>query len=110
MQAIAISGLKKTSADVLHLAQLIRMNMATNLSAASPLTIDCLYQAASQYAWLVHEMGDNEYLAAYHGLAQVLNLMSSRWAVATEYLKILEMAKDTLYNGNPTLALHLRPS
>ena len=110
MQTVAIAGLKQTSADALRLSQLLRMAMATNPLATSPLTADCLYQAATQYAWLVYEVGNDEYIVAYRGLAQVLSLMSSRWAVASEYLKILEMARESLYDNNASLALTLRTS
>ena len=84
--------------------------MATKLSAISPLTADCLYQAASQFAWMVYELGEHEHVTAYHGLAQVLKVMNSRWAVAGEYLKILEMARETLYDNNASLDLTLRSS
>lgn len=107
MQGIAIAGLRKTSADALRLSQLLKLTMSTNLSATSPLTADCLYQAAAQYAWLVHETGEKEMVSSYHALGEVLVLMNRRWSVAGEYIKILEAARESLYENNPYLALNV---
>jgi len=103
MQTTAIAGLKSTAADVLQFSHLVRMTMATNPSATSPFIGDCLYQAAATYAWLVHESGARDMVESYHILKDVLATMNCRWAVAGQYLDILNTGRETLYDNNPLL-------
>ena len=103
MQTVAIAGLKAISADALQFARLLSHTMTTNLAATSPLTADCLYQTAAQYAWLVHETGEESMAHAYQTTVNTLTLMNGRWAVAGEYLKVLDEGRETLYNSNVLL-------
>ncbi|KIX07922.1 uncharacterized protein Z518_02576 [Rhinocladiella mackenziei CBS 650.93] len=97
MQAIAIAGLRSTAADVLQLSHLFQMTITANPAAISPLVADCFYSAAATYAWLVHESGSREMAEAYHQLRKVLDIMSARWAVASQYLVILNKAQESFY-------------
>ncbi|KIW81458.1 hypothetical protein Z517_04483 [Fonsecaea pedrosoi CBS 271.37] len=97
MQTIAIAGLKSVASDVLRFSQLWHMGMLSNPAAASPLLGDCLYFAATIYAWLAQETGVREMGDAYHVLRKVLETMSSRWAVAQQYLILLDVSKEHLY-------------
>ncbi len=99
MQTIAIAGLKTLSADVLSFSKLFQSAMTSNPAAISPLIGDCIYSAAATYAWMVHESGSRETAEAYQTLTKVLETMASRWAVAREYLSILNKSKETLYAG-----------
>lgn len=91
MQAISIPGMKKTAMQVLDFSRIVRKLMDDNLSAISPLIADCLYSATSTLQWLVHETGSEEAINGYSTLREVLVEMSKRWAVAGEYIKILEV-------------------
>jgi len=103
MQSIAIEGVKSVAADVLQFSQVLRHSMTLNPAAASPLVGDALYMAATTFAWLTHETGSAEMAASYTYLKDSLQVLNGRWAVAGEYLKILEKTKDILYSNNPLL-------
>lgn len=90
MQAASISGMKDVSARVLGLSSLIQTEMDRSLASISPLVADGLYTAAAGFQWIAHETGLDEPLAGYKALRAVLTRLSSRWAVAGEYIKILE--------------------
>ncbi|EXJ87309.1 hypothetical protein A1O3_04268 [Capronia epimyces CBS 606.96] len=97
MQTLAISGMKGTAADALQFSQLLMLSMIASPAATSPLIGDCLYMAAATYAWLAHESGLREMGEAYHQLRKSLETMNCRWAVASQYLGLLDKAKETLY-------------
>jgi hypothetical protein len=97
MQTIAIAGLKTLAADVLRFSELFHISMLANPAATSPLVGDCLYFAASIYAWLANETGLKPMADAYHSLRGVLETMGTRWAVAHQYLCLLNASKETLY-------------
>jgi hypothetical protein len=91
MQAISIPGMRNTAMQVLEFSQIVRKSMDENLSAVSPLMADCLYSATATLQWLVHETGAEEAINGYSYLRSVLQEMSKRWAVAGEYIKVLEV-------------------
>ena len=97
MQAIAIAGLKSLAADVLGMADLFQMSMRANPAGVSPLVGDCLYFAATIYAYFANETGATEMGEAYHTLRGVLEAMGARWAVAHQYLALLDESKQKLY-------------
>ncbi|OAL29405.1 hypothetical protein AYO22_02299 [Fonsecaea multimorphosa] len=97
MQTIAIAGLKSVAGDVLRFSQLWHVDMTSNPAGVSPLIGDCLYFAATIYAWLAHETGLREMGEAYHILRKVLETMASRWAAGQQYLGLLDMSKENLY-------------
>ncbi len=97
MQTIAIAGLKTLAADVLRFSELFHMSMIANPAATSPLIGDCLYFAATIYAWLACETGLKTMGDAYQTLRRVLETMALRWAVADQYLALLNTSKETLY-------------
>lgn len=97
MQTISLNGLKTVADDVLQFSQILRTSMEQNPAGISPLLADCLYTAAATYAWLVYETGTRDAAESYHAVRKVLEIMSARWSVATQYLAILEKARETLY-------------
>lgn len=103
MQAISIVGMKQAAVDVLQFSQLLHVEMTDNPSAISPLIGDCIYCAAATYAWLVHETGSRESADAYHSLRRVLETLNTRWAVAGQYLAILQKSKENIYPDTPLL-------
>lgn len=97
MQTIAIAGLNSLGADALRLSEHLHHTMLSNPTAISPLVGDCFYFAATLYAWLANENGLSEYGEAYQTLRKVLETMSTRWALGTHYLALLNCSKETLY-------------
>ena len=97
MQTISLNGLKAVASDVLHFSRTMRASMEQNPAAISPLMADCLYTAAATFAWMVYETGTRDDAEAYHFLRKVLEIMSARWSVATQYLAILDKARVLLY-------------
>lgn len=98
MQSIAIAGLQTVANDALQLSHLLRQSMTQNPSSISPLVGDCLYMAAATYAWMVYESGSRQFAESYHSLRKTLEIMSGRWAVAAQYLAILNKAQETMYS------------
>lgn len=91
MQAISIPGMKDTAMRILEFSRTVQELMDRNFFAISPLMADCLYTAAATLQWQVHETGSEEAIQGYNVLKDVLREMGKRWAVAGEYLKILEV-------------------
>jgi hypothetical protein len=92
MQAIAIPTMREVSTLVLEFSRdILQKTMTENLASVSPLVADCLYTATACFQWLVHEQGSPADLYAYTALRQVLSGLGDRWAVAGEYIKILEV-------------------
>ena len=73
--------------------------MSYSLASVSPLVADAVYMAAATFAWLEYERGTPEMSASLRTLTDTLQMLSSRWRVAGEYLKMLEMTRESLYNG-----------
>lgn len=105
MQTIAIAGLKSVSANVLELADVMYILLQDKLDTISPLMIECLYQGAANYAWLVHETGSIQSINAYRKFVNTLQRLDNRWASAGQYLKILEKTRQTLYENNTMLSV-----
>jgi hypothetical protein len=103
LQTMTIAGMKQAAADVCRLSQYVRTAMYRNLEASSPLIADALYRGAATYAWLVHETGDMANIRAYWQTTDVLRALESRWACATEYLKLLDKTERQLYGDNQNL-------
>ena len=103
MQSIAIAGMKRSASEILQFSHLLKMAMTNNMAAVSPFTADALYSAATTYAWFAHESGSADMVENYHTLRETLMQMNSRWAVAGEYLKALDLTRDILYRDTATL-------
>ncbi|EPS37764.1 hypothetical protein H072_8541 [Dactylellina haptotyla CBS 200.50] len=91
MQEIALTGLKDTGAVVVAFAaKLNEFDGTQEPSTISPFVSDCIYTAAKHYLWYLRETGNSE----IHNLANVLlgtlRSLGSRWAVANDYLSILD--------------------
>ena len=99
MQGIAIAGLRDTAEEVVRFAQHLQSCMSYSLASVSPLVADAVYMAAATFAWLEYERGTPEMSASLRVLTDTLQMLNARWRVAGEYLKMLDMARETLYNG-----------
>ena len=90
MQKESLEGLSEISATVMHLAHRVRNFIGKDgLQRLSPLVIDCLYQAAANYAWYVRESSDlvcGERLAE---LKEILTQCNAKWRVAGQYLIVV---------------------
>lgn len=89
MQTIAIAGLRSTAEEVLRFSQHLKTCMDYDIAAASPLVIDCLYQAAATYTWLVYETADIDMIESLNSLTECLKMLATRWKVAGMYPQIL---------------------
>ncbi|KAL1854557.1 hypothetical protein Plec18170_004647 [Paecilomyces lecythidis] len=98
MQEIAINGLKENAQDIVHLSQSLRSHLGFDISSVSPLICDCVYQAAANFAWLRRENGDPQADIAFRILVDFLELVNTRWKVAGEYSKMLEIAEEKIYS------------
>ena len=86
MQTIAIAGLKTTAEEVLCFSQRLQICIDENMAASSPLVIDCLYQAAATYTWLLYEKGNPDILTSLKSLTECLRMLDVRWKLAGKCL------------------------
>ncbi|KAK5134599.1 hypothetical protein LTR08_006255 [Meristemomyces frigidus] len=87
MQKEAIEGLAEISATVMIFARRIRAFIdRAGLPKLSPFTIDCIYQAAANYAWYVRESSDPACGERLAELKELLMLCDQRWRVAGQYV------------------------
>lgn len=102
MQTQAIEGLRSVSASIVEFAE--QLNAATplqqDLDRASPIIMDALYSAASNYAWMVRESGDEGCQMALDSMRHSLRRLGNRWRSAAEYLRILEAQEFTYAVGS----------
>jgi len=82
MQETALNGRKAAARDVVGFAQHLKLSMAFNIASASPLTSDCLYQAAANHAWPSRESGAAESAEATNEIRGALRMLDGRWRVA----------------------------
>jgi hypothetical protein len=85
MQSIAIAGLRTTADEILRFSQHLQTSVGYDVAASSPLVVDCLYQAAATYAWLVYETGSPDMVVALQTLTECLKMLDVRWKVAGKY-------------------------
>ncbi|KAL1963623.1 hypothetical protein VTN77DRAFT_7944 [Rasamsonia byssochlamydoides] len=78
MQSISLNGLKETAQDVLEYSQYLQNRVGFDLSKASPLLCDSLYQAAADFAWLQQENGDPQMAVGFVAITEMLKLWSTR--------------------------------
>ncbi|KAM3085410.1 hypothetical protein ACMFMG_002488 [Clarireedia jacksonii] len=102
MSVQALDGLKSVSNSSVEFADKLANATPTqqDLDKVSPLIMDALYSAASNYAWLVRESGDQQYQAALDSIRICLRRLGSRWRNAAEYLRILEAQEFTYAVGS----------
>jgi hypothetical protein len=102
MTVQALDGLKSVSKSSVEFADKLINGIPTqqDLDKVSPLIMDALYSAASNYAWLVRESGDQQYQAALDSIRHCLRRLGSRWRNAAEYLRILEAQEFTYAVGS----------
>lgn len=99
MQAIAIPGMREVAGKVLEFSRYIRemVDEGESAAAVSPLVCDCLYSAAATFQWLSYESGSEEAVEGYRALRGVLEGLRGRWAVAGEYVKILDVSVGLVF-------------
>jgi hypothetical protein len=92
MQVKAVDGLKSVAQSIVDFAEQINAATASpqDLDRISPVIMDALYSAASNYAWMVRESGDETSQMALESLRHCLRRLGVRWRSAAEYLRILE--------------------
>jgi hypothetical protein len=99
MQVQALDGLKTVSRSIVDFAE--QVNAATSspqdLDRVSPIIMDALYSAASNYAWIVRESGDESSQMALESLRHCLRRLGGRWRSAAEYLRILEAQEVCIF-------------
>jgi hypothetical protein len=102
MQAQAVDGLKTVSNSIVDFSeQLMAITpLASDLDKVSPIVMDALYSAASNYAWMVRESGDERSQMALDSIRHFLRRLGSRWRNAAEYLRILEAREFTYAVGS----------
>lgn len=102
MQAQAMEGLKSAAANIVEFAE--HIHAATpqpqDLDRVSPIIMDALYSAASTYAWMVRENGDEGCQMALDSMRHSLRRLGNRWRSAAEYLRILEAQEFTYAVGS----------
>ncbi|KAL1966745.1 hypothetical protein VTN77DRAFT_3942 [Rasamsonia byssochlamydoides] len=91
MQNIAISSIKDVCIAVHQFANRIaRAVESGDLLRISPLTTDCLYQAAMLFIGYIRQTGKVEFVQTVMDIRNALDILARRWDVANEYLKIIE--------------------
>ena len=111
MRLQSIDGLKTVSRSIVEFADKIVEATSTpeSMDRLSPMILDSLYCAASTYAWVVRESGDEESQKALDRLRSCLKKLGTKWRCAAEYLRILEAQEvcacvsslDSLAVGSP---------
>ncbi|KKA17919.1 hypothetical protein T310_8139 [Rasamsonia emersonii CBS 393.64] len=92
MQNIAISNIKDVCMAVHRFANRIvgASESGGDLSRISPLTTDCLYEAAMLFIGYIRQIGKVEFVQTVMDMRNALEILARRWDVASEYLKILD--------------------
>lgn len=95
----SIAGIADIIERSYFLAQRIRLCASElGLSKISPLVIDCLYSAASTYAWYVRESSDQASHQRLQEMKEILGYIDARWKSAGESIRIVESTEFHL-NG-----------
>jgi hypothetical protein len=102
MQAQAVEGVKSVCRSISDLVD--RVNESTqlpqDLGRVSPIIMGAMYKAATTYAWLVRESGDESSQLALEAIRHCLRRLGSRWRNAAEYLRLLEAQEFTYAVGS----------
>jgi hypothetical protein len=102
MQVQAVDGIKTVSDSIRDFSE--NLNAATpsqqDLDRLSPIIMGALYSAASNFAWMVRESGDERSQIALDSLRHSLRRLGGRWRNAAEYLRILEAQEFTYAVGS----------
>lgn len=87
MQKAAIGGLEDVSTEVFKLAKTIRQVIELEgLAKVSPLVVECLYQAAANYAWYIRETSKSKYHEMLIEVKGILHLIGYKWGAASKCL------------------------
>ncbi|WAO87105.1 Fungal-trans domain-containing protein [Fusarium falciforme] len=84
MQGLSVEGLRVLASSTgPRLAQ---------IPTQCPLMARCFYAAATACAWFIREDGEPEMRDALRQMVSSLTVLSTRWAIAGEYLALLEQS------------------
>lgn len=101
MQAQAVEGVKSVCRSISELVD--RVNECTqspqDLGRVSPIIMGSMYKAATNYAWMVRESGDESSQVALEAIRHCFRRLGSRWRNAAEYLRLLEAQEFTYAVG-----------
>ncbi|TAQ83545.1 hypothetical protein B7494_g8129 [Chlorociboria aeruginascens] len=102
MQLQALDGLKDISRSMVEFAHQINIAtpLAEDIDRVNPLIMDALYSAATNYAWMVRESGDEDCQRSLDSIRHTLRRLGTRWRNAAEYLRILEAQEFTYAVGS----------
>jgi hypothetical protein len=102
----AVDGLKTVAGSIVHFAEQINAStpVPQDCDRVSPVIMDALYGAASNFAWMVRESGDESSQMALDSLRRCLSRLGPRWRNAAEYLRILEAQEFTYAVGGAVVA------
>lgn len=102
MQVRAVDGLKSVSTLTVEFWDRINaaMPLPHDLDRINPIIMDALYSAASNYAWIVRESGDESSQRSLESIRLSLRRLGTRWRNAAEYLRILEAQEFTYAVGS----------
>lgn len=102
MQAHAVEGIKSVCRNISDLVD--NINEATqssqDLGRVSPIIMGPMYKAATTYAWLVRESGDESSQLELEAIRHCFRKLGSRWRNAAEYLRLLEAQEFTYAVGS----------
>lgn len=87
LQQAALEGMKEMSLEVHQLGTEIEQFVTSSMqgvSRLSPLVLNCLYFAASNFAWFVRENGNEEGMQCLNDLRRVLDTFRPTWEISGE--------------------------
>ena len=99
MKNQALDGIRTVSSSIVEFSKKLvaAVHAPEDLARVSPVIMESLYAAATNYAWVLRENGDKESQHALDTLRQCLRRLGTKWRGATEYLKILEAQEVSLW-------------
>lgn len=97
LQTLCIAGIKTVSDSIARFVQKLKPSMTVNQGSISPLLGYSLYMATITFAWRVYEGENDGCKDRFHICKDALSTMNGRWAVADQYLEMVDRTKDLLY-------------
>lgn len=85
LQALSIIAVQDVSVAVLELTRWVKEGVeAEGISKISPLVMDCLYQAAANFAWLNMENRQEVHFQNLLDIKGALGILGTRWNAASK--------------------------
>lgn len=97
MKVQATEGIRSVSTSTREMAQQItaKTSHSLDIDRISPLIFDSLYVAASNFAWMVRENGDESCAQSLEILRHCLRRLGGRFGLSLSVLRILEAQEFT---------------